>query len=113
MKKLQKDIVNCLIENGTLTTYGINKILRKNIPGIEYALQGLVSNGIILPKDNGKKTVYQVHPFFKDDAAIKKVSGEFTKVLKIIEGSGDPPTIEGYLDILDIILQHVDMKKLS
>lgn len=113
MKKLQKGIIECLIKEDVLTSYGINKVLRKTISGIEYALQDLVNNGVVIQKPNGKKTVYQIHPFFKDDEAIKKVGSEFTKVLKIIESTGNPPTIKGYLDMLDIILEHVDMTKLS
>lgn len=105
MNELKMEIVKCLIENGELTSYGINKILRKNVPGIEYALQGLVDSGVVISISEDKKTVYDVHPFFDNEEAIKEAGEEISKILTILEKSGGPLTLQGYIDMLKIIME--------
>lgn len=110
MKDLQRAILDCLIDKGGLTAYGIRKIIKKSVPSINYAIMGLVDIGIIIAEYDGRKTTYTAHPIFYNDEAIAEVGGEIIKVLKIIEKSGDPPTAQGYIDILGTIIAHIEIQ---
>ncbi|KKN21318.1 hypothetical protein LCGC14_0926600 [marine sediment metagenome] len=110
MKELQTSILECLIGKKELTAYGIRKITKKSVPSIEYAIMGLVDSGVVIAKHDGRKTTYSAHPLFYNDKAMAEVGEEIIKVLKIIEKSGEAPTAQGYLDVLSIILAHVEIQ---
>lgn len=113
MKLLQKQIVRHLIDSGQQTSYGLSKLIKKSIPSIEYALLELVENGIVLSNTDNGKTVYSIHPFFKDQKATTDVGNKIVEILKVIEQTGEPPSLKGYIAILESIIDAIDMQNSS
>lgn len=110
MKLLQKQIVRHLIDSGQQTSYGLSKLIKKSIPSIEYALLELVDIGVIVAIQENGKTTYDIHPFFRDVKAKEKIGKKIVDILKIIEQTGEPPSLKGYIAILEIIIDTIDMQ---
>lgn len=102
------DILSVLSVESELTAYAISKETGISVPQVNFRIDKLVKCGVVIPKEDGVRTVYSAHPVLRSRDAIELIATYIKEIVDAIDGvqsiqpTGAKAIIEFILDKTEI-----------